>query len=224
MKQSIFYLVLVFLFTNCKKEEGRFIAEKSIYKVTFNLNWNSTNFPLDYPVNAHFSKVIGWSHNSASTLFKEGTIASVGIKDMAERGSTNPLDVEIASKISNKEGHQLVVGGSLTGGSGSIVLDSVEVTKTFPLLSLVSMLAPSPDWYIGVLDVNLHENNEFLVEKTVDIIIYDAGTDSGVTFLSEDSISSPQQIIKTFIEAPLGNGIKLNKVIGTVTFVKQAEM
>tara|TARA_B100000809_G_scaffold247024_1_gene275601 strand:- start:5919 stop:6593 length:675 start_codon:yes stop_codon:yes gene_type:complete len=224
MKQSIFYIALVLLLTNCKKEEGRFIAEKSFYKVTFNLDWNSTNFPIDYPANAHFSRVIGWSHNSGSTFFKEGTIASVGIKDMAERGLITPLDTEITAKISNREGHRLVVGSSLASGLGSIVLDSLEVTKDFPLLSLVSMLAPSPDWYIGVLAVDLHDNNEFLVEKTVDIMVYDAGTDSGVTFSSTDSLTSPQQSVKVFVDAPLGNGVILNKVIGTVTFVKQSEI
>jgi len=224
MKQSILYIAFVFLFTNCKKEEGRFIAEKALYQVTFNLNWNSSDFPLDYPGNAHFSKVIGWSHNSSSSFFKTGTNASVGIKDMAERGNTNPLDAEILSRIANNEGYQLVIGGNLTSGSGSIVLENIEVTKDFSRLSLVSMLAPSPDWYIGVLAVDLHDDNEFLAEVTVDIIVYDAGTDSGVTFSSNDSITDPQQRIKVFVAAPLGDGVKLNKVIGTVTFVKQSEI
>jgi hypothetical protein len=224
MKQISFYILVVFLFINCKKEEGRFIAEKASYQVIIDLNWNSTDFPIDYPSNAHFSRVIGWSHNSNSTFFKEGTIPTIGIKDMAERGRINPLNDEITDKISKGEGHQLVVGGNLATGVGSLVIDSVKVTRDFPMLSLVSMLAPSPDWYVGVLAVNFHNNNEFLVEKTVDIIVYDAGTDSGVTFFSNDSVTSPPNPIKVFVDTPLGNGSKLNDVIGTVTFIKQSEI
>jgi hypothetical protein len=57
---------------------------KATYKVTFEFNWNEQDYPNDYPSNAHFSKLIGWSHTPLNNFFKIGTIASTGIKNMAE--------------------------------------------------------------------------------------------------------------------------------------------
>lgn len=73
------------------------------YKVTFTFKWNRTDFPLDYPSSAHFSSLIGWSHSPKSTFFKEGTIASDGIKNMAEFGTTSTLLNEFKTKIDQKK-------------------------------------------------------------------------------------------------------------------------
>lgn len=70
---------------------------KATYKVTFEFNWNEQDYPNDYPSNAHFSKLIGWSHTPLNNFFKIGTIASTGIKNMAELGATVALDEELAS-------------------------------------------------------------------------------------------------------------------------------
>ena len=46
-------------------------------------------------------------------------------------------------------------------GSGNIpnvgtdVVTTVEVTTDYPLVSAVSMIAPSPDWFVGVRDYSL---------------------------------------------------------------------
>ena len=82
------------------------------------------------------------------------------------------------------------------------------------------MVAPSPDWYITVVNINLVENNLFVSEKTVEAYVYDAGTDNGTTFNSPKQTTDPQQPISLFVDAPLGDGEALNATIATVTFTK----
>jgi hypothetical protein len=89
-----------------------------------------------------------------------------------------------------------------------------------PSITLATMIARSPDWYIAVVNINLFENNSFVNQKTVEAHVYDAGTDDGVTYTSPDEISDPQQPITLIVDSPFGNGVKLNATIATVTFTK----
>lgn len=78
------------------------------------------------------------------------------------------------------------------------------------------MLAPSPDWYVAIINQNLLENGEFVDEKTVDALTYDAGTDSGTTFTSANMPTDPKVPISVINTPPIGNG----KTIATVKFEK----
>ena len=217
----IFILPLAILM-GCSQDEKSSITDKpqteskASYKVTFNFKWNKQDFPDDYPSNAHFSKLIGWSHNSKSTFFKEGTIASEGIKNMAELGVTSTLTKEFETKIEKKEGYKSVVGNGLGSGVGDITIE-LNVDKDNPSITLATMLAPSPDWYVAVVNINLLEDGTFIEQKTVDALTYDAGTDSGSTFVSSNSPTNPKTPISIINEPPIGNG----KTIASVTFVKQ---
>jgi len=53
------------------------------------------------------------------------------------------------------------------------------------------MLAPSPDWYTGIVNLNLYKNNKWVDEMTVKGVVYDAGTDSGVTYKSANLKTDP---------------------------------
>lgn len=218
MKKLLPLIILVF-FLSCKKEKGRDLS-KAKYRVVFSINWNAQDFPIDYPSNAHFSPLIGWSHQINNTFFAVDSLASVGIKDMAERGKTSPLDNELNANIANGEGHQLYIGDGLPSGVGEIRIE-VEVTQDFPEVTLVTMVAPSPDWYLGALNVNLLMNSgEFVKEKKVDVLVYDAGTDDGVTFTSANLVTTPQDSISLIVTPPLGNGTTLSPVIATAHFIK----
>ena len=192
------------------------------YEVSFEMKWNGTDFPTDYPSNAHFSKLIGWTHKLGNTFFAPETMASEGIKVMAETGGTSPLDDELQAMITAGKGLKYFIGSNLGSGSGTIKLNIV-IDKDNSAVSLVSMVAPSPDWYVGVLDVNLIEDNAFVEQKTVEAKVYDAGTDSGVTFTSANSVTNPQEKISLFVDSPLGNGTKLDAVFAEVTFKKVKE-
>lgn len=52
------------------------------------------------------------------------------------------------------------------------------------LVSLASMLGPTPDWVVGVDGLDLCMKNCSWVENIVmDLYLYDAGTDSGITYM-----------------------------------------
>ena len=83
----IFSLAILLLSCHEKREIQK--KKSATYHVSFTLNWNAQDFPADFPSNAHFSRLIGWSHQPNSDFFKVGTIASEGIKVMAESGKNN---------------------------------------------------------------------------------------------------------------------------------------
>lgn len=217
-------ILSVLIFLSCKKDVKDLPQEpdnlqSTNYRVIFNINWNSTDFPTDYPSNAHFSKLIGWTHEPNTEFFKEGTLSSEGIRQMAELGATNTLSDEINEKISTKEGLGLYVGSNLSTGVGQITID-VVVDKYHPSVTLATMLAPSPDWYLAVVNVNLLENNQFVSSKTIDGIVYDAGTDDGTTYTSPNANTYPRRAISYFVSPPLGNDTVVSPSIATITFTK----
>ena len=84
---------------------------------------------------------------------------------MAEFGSTT-LVSELQALIDQSEGLKTYVGSVLSGGVGTISLD-VTVSSEFSAVSLVTMPAQSPDWYVGCANVVLTDaNGEFVVTKT----------------------------------------------------------
>ena len=216
-KLHLLILIVSLLFIQCKKEEGNTSSAKSAtYEVTFDINWNADDFPVNYPSNPHFSKIIGWSHSPTSNFFALESMASEGIQKMAELGATAPLSDEINQKINDGEGHDLIVGENLGSGVGKITVE-VDVKKEHPSITLATMIAPSPDWYLAVVNINLFENEEFVDEKSVNALLYDAGTDSGTDYTSSNEITNPQESISRLSYAPLSNGM----VLSNVTFRKK---
>jgi metal-dependent HD superfamily phosphatase/phosphodiesterase len=49
------------------------------------------------------------------------------------------------------------------------------------------MIAPSPDWFIGIRDVNLYAGNTWVNKLEFDLKLYDSGTDTGVRFDSNNA-------------------------------------
>src|ERR671923_2058635 len=56
------------------------------YTVIIKSTWTKANFPLDYPSDAHFSGMIGASHNSRYTIFAVGRKPTRGLERLSEEG------------------------------------------------------------------------------------------------------------------------------------------
>ena len=219
MKNKIIIFVVVLVgtsfFTGCIK------TDKIIYEVTFNATWSEETHPDDFPSNPHFSGLIGASHNDEVSFWKEGELASPGIKSMAETGSKNQLNIEIGDAILDKTALELISGGGINPSPSSVSLE-FKVSENYPLVTLVTMIAPSPDWFVGVDSLNLFENGSFVDEKTVVLYAYDAGTDNGTNYTSpNDPTDPPVPIFKIegypfFYEGEL-------VPLGTFTFTKVKE-
>jgi hypothetical protein len=164
------------------------------YKVTFTATWSEETHPDDFPAEPHFSGLIGASHNDKVSFWREGDLASPGIKNMAETGGKSPLVLEILNTILKRNAYKLISGGGIKSSPESVSAE-FKVSKNFPLVSLVTMIAPSPDWFVGVDSLSLFEGDCFVDEKIVVLYAYDAGTDSGTTYTSEDEPTNPPESI-----------------------------
>jgi hypothetical protein len=186
------------------------------YRVTFDATWSAQSHPTDVPRNPHFSRLIGGTHKSTVKFWESGALASEGIRLMAEQGRTTPLDTEIEAAIAAGQAQRVLVGDGIDRSPDRITLD-FEISRDFSLVTLVSMLAPSPDWFVGVSALILIENADRTAQTVVELQPWDAGTDSGVTFGSADVRTSPPEPIHLIGTGPLLVGASVPPV-GTFTF------
>lgn len=159
---------------------------------------------------AHFSGLVGGTHNAQVHFWRDDEIASEGIRLMAERGQQTPLLNEIAPAIANGTAHLQLSGGGLSTSPGTVSLVFPQpMNRDFPLITLVSMIAPSPDWFVGVDSLSLIEaNGQWATNKVVTLYGRDAGTDSGVSYTSPDSVTVPRGVVKSFTGFPaIQNGV-----------------
>ena len=191
-------------------------TETAQYRVTFRATWSASTHPTQFPNDrAHFSGLIGGVHNSDVSFWGPGQIASDGIEVMAERGGTSPLDSEVQAAIDAGTARTIVSGGGIAVSPGNASA-SFTASLDHPLLTLVSMVAPSPDWFVGVHDYSLMENGDWIQERVVQLFSYDAGTDSGNTFITGDINTNPRAPISLITTGPLANGVPL----GTFTITR----
>lgn len=190
--------------------------ETAIYLVTFTSTWSKDTHTYDFPTNPHFSGLIGAVHNNKVNLWKEGRLASPGIKQMAETGVNDKLSEEIGAMIIDGNAYVKLSGGGISTSPGTVSMRLTAV-RDYNMVTIVSMLAPSPDWFIGVSGLSLFENDDWLIEKEVELYVYDAGTDSGETYTAKDlPTNPPERIRKIDGYAFTINGSVLP--IGTFTF------
>lgn len=191
-------------------------VSRARYRVTFNATWSSSTHPTDFPRSAHFSGLIGMSHNGAAKLFEMGKVASSGIASMAETGSKSALTSEINNFIGNETGLAAISGGGISISPGSVSVE-FDIENFHPLVSLTTMIAPSPDWFVGVNGISLLANGDWVNQKTVHVGTYDAGSDSGANFTSPNQSTNPLEPVTMITTPPLAtNGVVPS--MGTMTF------
>ena len=222
MRVFILAGLIFILLAGCSKNENVVIQPEpepnARYKLTFDATWSAQTHPNEFPSSAHFSGLIGMTHNGNTMLFSKGEIASDGIKKMAETGDKNPLESEIQAFISNGTGTTLISGGGINSSPGEVSIE-FNIASSHSMVSVVSMLAPSPDWFIAVSNINLIENNEWVTSKTITVDIYDSGTDNGSTFRSPDEPTLPPLPIDNITTPPLAE-INVVAPLGSITFTK----
>ncbi|OAN13753.1 hypothetical protein A3K86_14425 [Photobacterium jeanii] len=166
----------------------------AVYELTFTTNWNAANFPTNFPNDRHFSGLIGLTHNSDIKLYEVGQLASPGVVSMAETGSKTILKTEIEEQQNKGNAHSTIDGNGVPASSTSVTV-TFNISQEHPLATVVTMIAPSPDWFTGVNSVPLFTNGQWVDETELDAISYDAGSDSGTVFNSANLVTSPQEPI-----------------------------
>jgi len=160
------------------------------YVVTFDATWSAETHPNAYPgPSAHFSPPIGTIHNSSVSFWSPGEAASLGLENVAETGSTTAINNEITAAVNAGNAFGLIRGSSFNSpGSRSYQFEAIA---DFPQFSLVSMIAPSPDWFVGTHGLELRNDNGWIPEIVVELFPYDAGTEDGNRFSTGNSASNP---------------------------------
>ena len=200
---------------------GRAAAQgEATYKVTFTATWSASTHPQDFPSNPHFSGMIGAAHSSAVVFWATGETASQGIKDMAELGVKAPLRSEVNIAIDTGAADKVLDGGGIGNSPGSQTM-TFSIRPQYPLVTLVSMIAPSPDWFVGVRGLSMLDNNNWVETLKVDLLVYDAGTDSGASFTSANQPTNPPEPITRIVTGPFLVGGEV-KPVGTFTFDLQS--
>uniref|UniRef100_A0A6Q2ZAA6 Spondin-1 n=1 Tax=Esox lucius TaxID=8010 RepID=A0A6Q2ZAA6_ESOLU len=171
------------------------------YRVTFYGNWSEKIHPKDYPRRAnHWSALIGASHSRNYVLWEYGGFASEGVKQVAELGSPVKMEEEIRQKGDDvltviKTKAQWPAWQPLNVRAAPSAEFSVDRTRH--LMSFLSMLGPSPDWNVGLSAEDLCTKECGWVQRLEqDLIPWDAGTDSGVTYESPNNPTIPQERIR----------------------------
>lgn len=195
---NIKFLLMVFLlvsYQSANSATNRDSSAEATYRVTFLTNWTQERFSTNFPIGIlptsrpHFSGLVGATHNSQSAFWAPGQKATEGIEGMAETGSKVVFEEEIQNE-KNKNNTEFLLGASaLFAGVGTRTIE-FDINSSHPLVTLVSMLAPSPDWFVGVHDLALLVNDEWIQTMEINLPLYDAGTDLGGRFKSENKNSS----------------------------------
>jgi len=189
------------------------------YTVIVKSTWTKVSHPFEYPSDAHFSGMIGASHNAKYSIFAIGRRPTPGLERLSEEGKHSPLDTEIRTAIDQGNALMLFESGGIKNWKDSMVA-TVRVDAAHPLVSVVNMIAPSPDWFTGASDVNLADNGAWITRRTVTVYAYDSGGDDGTTYKAKDKDTNPK---KPTTRASTRHFVVHGRVkpVATVTFVRK---
>lgn len=214
--RSLLLLLLSFTVVACDSadpiEQEPFERPDAQYVVTFEATWSATTHPDAFPPNPHFSRLTGATHAEGVTLWRVGVTATDGIRSMAETGSTVRLQAEVdalGGPARYLEGDPI----RTSPGSGGATF---TVTEGRPLVSVVTMIAPSPDWFVGVDGLDLRVRDGWADRLEVEAVVYDAGTDDGASYTAADAPREARAPIGPAVYAPLAG-----RAVGTLVFERQ---
>ena len=167
----------------------------AVYTVTFKGAWTTGVTPDGVPSGAHFSPLVGGVHNAGISVVESGGTASAGVESMAEVGGTAGLEAEVVAAMADA---LAVLNGS--GNISPTASQSLTATLSteYPRLTLLTMVAPSPDWFVGVSGLPLlDDQGRWLRSHEVDLFPWDAGTEDGSEFSLDNLATTPQGTIES---------------------------
>ena len=180
------------------------LANAATYNVRYIADWNSSQLtsPSAYPSNAHFTNLVGATHLAGEALWAPGGLASESIEFVAELGASGSLRVEVHEAIAQGRAGEYISFPSVYNFP-SVNETTINLTNTFSEISLISMIAPSPDWFVGVSGVSLlDQDGNWIPQLEIDLFPWDAGTEKGISFNLNNSATFPQQTIQPLLNSP----------------------
>lgn len=185
---------------------GRECSGSAKYSVTFNNFLTARRFGSLIPKDGLvYSPLTGASHSGRVSILTVRGYASEAIEAIAETGN-NTLLVNAATEL--RDANQGVktataaMGPTMPGNSTTLEF-MVDCEHSY--ISVVGMIAPSPDWIVLLANVNLVRGGHFIYKRRGALIAYDGGSDSGREFTdpadpSLDIPTSPKLNIAPLVE------------------------
>lgn len=185
--------------------------EAAKYRLELELTWSSETHPHEFPADAHFSDLIGVTHDSRYVMFDDGLTASSGLELLAENGRASILEAELAeAKRRNRIGSVFEAEGLRTvPGTMSAELD---IHTDHHLVSFTTMIAPSPDWFTGLAGIDLAPAGQWLNRVELSLWAWDAGTDSGGSYAAPDADTQPRASVRLLATPHVLEGAGLRPV------------
>lgn len=171
------------------------VASSAVFQVEIEVSWSVATHPVEFPPSAHLSDAITATHRADYVMFTDGNTATSGLELLAENGRLSVLQAELdeATRRARVGRTSRIQGiGNLPGR----MVGEISADAQFPYLSLVTMIAPSPDWFTGVTGVNLVEDSKWIRQLELPLWAWDAGTDSGLSYTSPDIDTQPKSAIR----------------------------
>lgn len=188
-------------------------CKKATYRLRVRNMWEEPRFE-NVPEEAMFSPLTALSHSRRYSPFTLFGYASPGVESIAELGDNSVFLEELKSMDAAPFIKDVATGeGPIPGGEEEILM--LEVDCLHSVVSLISMVAPSPDWIVAVGNLDLMRDEEFVERVGGDLMVYDAGTDSGRSLLAEDVDTTPRENIAPLMGEPF-NG----RAVGSFEFTK----
>lgn len=159
----------------------------------------------------HFSHLGGGTHNSNLSIWEDGGFSSPGMITMQETGWIDHANASVPDLKMEFDAH-------LAGGDAFSFLEyqqhfsplvpatvSFDVSSTHPLVTLATMLGPTPDWFVGVSGLNMRDAGGWRNTIDVELFTYNGGTrsdDEGFLCCSTGPLENPQKAIELFLDTP----------------------
>ncbi|XP_063986743.1 spondin-1 [Diachasmimorpha longicaudata] len=174
-------------------------CDEAKYSLIMEGIWSNTTHPKDFPFSSwltHFSDVIGASHEPSFSFWGREHISTDGFRQLAEWGSASGLEAELRVKAQHLR-TLVKAAGLWYPNVNTNTTTSFRVDRKHPLLSVASMLGPSPDWVVGVSKLNLCQKDcSWISTMNIDLYPWDAGTDNGISYMSPNSETKPREKMK----------------------------
>ncbi len=175
---------------------GLLVAQTSLssvatYQLTVTNDWTLKTHPINYPSDAHFSWLGGGTHDASQSFWELGGFSSPGFERMAETGVTIDFVNEIAISGSLLEWKHWFCQPIASSSNCGSLSEQFTIDSSQPLVTLTSMLGPSPDWFVGVSGLSLQAGGDWVSSLNVPLALYDAGTEDGTTPVMSNPETSP---------------------------------
>ena len=173
------------------------ISQSVDYSCVLTNTWSGARHPIGYDAvsgSAHWSPPVLMAHSKFANLWSTGDMASPGIESVAEMGLTGTLQNEV--QVLQTKG----LAGDMTVGVNQFnavdppqTLEPVTLSPSFPYLSSISMIAPSPDWFSGFDSFSPRGPGGYWLQSfELATYPFDAGTEMGEEYSINNEPESSQ--------------------------------